>query len=163
MNSDDYEAVIVVDREGNEIRRWSAGRPRRDFNQALKWVRQMYGDHWEIGSTIEDFVIDTGINLLMDDVPPIPELESMSDLFKNTQMDGLPAEEQAKRAISHTLNRIREDETIGWYMGLGTQAFDLLTEAAATLHGRPVEKVREIYRPINPKNPFAEPEPEEEK
>jgi len=65
-------------------------------------------------------------------------------------MDNMPAIEQAKRAIAHILNQGLENPYLGYYIGLGTQSFALLTEAAATLWGEPVEKVRKNFS-----NPFA--------
>ncbi len=66
------------------------------------------------------------------------------------------SEEKAKAAISHVLGQIRTHEGIGWFMGVGTQSFTLLTEAAAELWNEPVEKVREHFKPTNPRNPAAE-------
>lgn len=80
----------------------------------------------------------------------------MSALLSRTSMGGLPAEEQAKRAIRHVLEVIHTHPEIGWYMGLGTQSFGLLTEAAATLFGEPVEQVRTHFRPQEPRNPYAQ-------
>ena len=74
-------------------------------------------------------------------------------LMEGTQMEELTPEQQAKKAILHMLSRIRDHEHIGWYCGFGTQAFDLLTEAAATLCGKPVREIREAYLPKNPKDP----------
>lgn len=74
-------------------------------------------------------------------------------LYDNTQMDGLFPEEQARRAIVHTLARIRDHETVGYYMGLGSQSFDLLTEAYASLTGMPVSDVRHQFECRNPVAP----------
>lgn len=52
--------------------------------------------------------------------------------------------EKAQRAVSYLLNRIRNDEAVRYHF-VGTQSFDLLTEAAAALFGEPVEKVREHF------------------
>jgi hypothetical protein len=68
-------------------------------------------------------------------------------------MPDLNPTEQAKKAIQHILIRIRDDSNIGWYMGLGTAAFTMLTEAAASLYGEPIEKVREAFLPRDPKDP----------
>lgn len=67
------------------------------------------------------------------------------DLLTETQMDGVPAVDQAKKAIIHVLRAIKADERKRDVMGFGTQSFSLLTEAAATLCGEPVQKVREFY------------------
>lgn len=60
-------------------------------------------------------------------------------------MEGLDAIAQSKRAISHTLNTICESKERWDLMGLGTQSFSLLTEAAATLWDKPVEEVRKNF------------------
>jgi signal transduction histidine kinase len=57
-------------------------------------------------------------------------------------MDELFPEEQARRAIVHVLARIRDHEVVGYYMGLGSQSFDLLTEAYASLTHIAVQDVR---------------------
>jgi hypothetical protein len=77
------------------------------------------------------------------------------DLFTDIQMAGLPAEQQARRAILYALQRIQGDPYIGYQMGLGTQAFSLLTEAAATLTGEPLEKLRRGFNAKNPRDPDA--------
>ncbi len=73
-----------------------------------------------------------------------------------TQMDGKPAEEQARQALKHMLERIREHPEIGYFCGYGTQTFALLTEAAATLFNEPVAQVREHFLPRNACDPYAE-------
>jgi hypothetical protein len=79
----------------------------------------------------------------------LSELEAkhrMTDsLMQSKQMEGLDATAQAKRAISHTLNTICESKERWELMGLGTQSFSLLTEAAATLWGKPVEELRKHF------------------
>ena len=69
------------------------------------------------------------------------------DLWTNKQMQDKPPLEQAKTAIVHTLRRISEDLDAGYRMGMGSQTFSLLTEAAATLFNEPVEKVRRAFAP----------------
>jgi hypothetical protein len=69
----------------------------------------------------------------------------MDSLMASKQMEGLDATAQAKRAISHTLNTICESKERWELMGLGTQSFSLLTEAAATLWGQSVEEVRKNF------------------
>ena len=72
------------------------------------------------------------------------------------QMEGMSPTEQAKKAIVHMLKRIKSHPQIGYYCGELTETFDLLTEAAATLYGEPVDKVREFYTPTKPsKDPEA--------
>lgn len=80
----------------------------------------------------------------------------MADLMTNKQMEGKPAIEQAKLAIRNALQQIKDNRTIGWHMGFGSQSFALLTEAAATLWGRPVEEVRENFMPRAAKNPLSD-------
>jgi hypothetical protein len=59
----------------------------------------------------------------------------------------------AKAAIHHVLNQVRDHPAIGYYMGHGTQSFELLTKAAAALWNEPLDKVRDIFEPTNPKDP----------
>lgn len=73
-------------------------------------------------------------------------------LYDSTQMDGSTPEDQARKAILHTLLRIRDHEIVGYYMGLGGQAFDLLTEAYSTLTGIPVATVRRQFACRNPRS-----------
>ena len=67
-----------------------------------------------------------------------------------TEKDNLAA---AKKAIQHVLGRIRDHETIGWYMGCGTESFDLLTKAASALWNEPLEKVQAMFQPRTAKDP----------
>jgi hypothetical protein len=71
----------------------------------------------------------------------------MSDMFSDTQMDGLSNEDKAKRAIEHVLRIMNENHEVGYHLGLGTQSFALLTEAAAALWGEPVDQVRHKLAP----------------
>jgi len=80
----------------------------------------------------------------------------MADIFTAKEMEGIEPLGQAKRAIRHTLERIRNHPEVGFYLGVGTQTFSLLTEAAATLYGEPVEKVRTHFAPQNPLDPYSE-------
>jgi hypothetical protein len=68
-------------------------------------------------------------------------------------MDGVFPEEQARRAIVHVLARIRDHEVVGYYMGLGSQSFDLLTEAYASLTRIAVQDVRRQFQ-------YKQPQPE---
>lgn len=80
----------------------------------------------------------------------------MSDpIIDSLQMEGETLQQQCVRAIRHTLLRIREDATIGYVMGLGSQTFALLTEAYATATQTPVRQVREIYMPQNARDPHT--------
>lgn len=72
---------------------------------------------------------------------------------EDLEMEGMAPLEQAKKAIVHTLEQIRNKPEVGYYLGELTETFGLLTEAAAILFGEPVEKVREFYRPQNPRKP----------
>lgn len=86
--------------------------------------------------------------------------EAMTDIqtesYDYRTMQGKTGEEQAKRAIKHVLGMIRDHAGIGWYMGAGTHSFDLLTEAAATLFGESLDKVRAHFMPVHPRNPKQE-------
>jgi hypothetical protein len=68
-------------------------------------------------------------------------------LLEDKQMAGVAPEDQAKRALRHVLEQIRDNPKVGYEMGFGSQSFALVTEAFATLTGEPVEEVREIYLP----------------
>lgn len=75
------------------------------------------------------------------------------DIWSSTQMDGQPGVVQANSAIAHALQRIRDHSTIGYYMGLGSQTFCLLTEAYATLQNVPVSDVRRNFQCTDPRDP----------
>lgn len=79
-------------------------------------------------------------------------------IYTDTEMTGLPPEQQAKRAIEHALCRIRDHSGIGWYMGIGSSAFALLTEAYASLTGLPVDEVRHRFKCRDPRNPAEQSE-----
>jgi hypothetical protein len=68
-------------------------------------------------------------------------------------MSDLTPIDQAKKAIRHTLVQIKENPVVGYHLGEGTQTFDLLTEAFATLsNGKfKVSEVRESFDPSDPK------------
>jgi len=72
-------------------------------------------------------------------------------IYDSTQMDGMAPEHQAERAILHTLTRIRDHGIVGYYMGLGGQSFDLLTEAYAALTGEPVANIRRAFQCRSPR------------
>jgi hypothetical protein len=69
------------------------------------------------------------------------------------QMQGMPPEEQSRKAIGHVLIQIRDHPHVGWYLGFGTESFDLLTEAYATLTNQTIEGIRDRYEPRNATNP----------
>lgn len=74
------------------------------------------------------------------------------NLLLEKQMEGLSAEQQAKKAIAHVLRTAHDNRELGWYINHGTQSFSLLTEAAATLFGEPIAKVRETFACPNPRD-----------
>ncbi len=47
----------------------------------------------------------------------------------------------AKAAIVHVLRRMRVDDQLRFHLGYGTEAFDLLTKAAAELTDEPLSEV----------------------
>ena len=55
--------------------------------------------------------------------------------------------EHAKRAVGKTLRRIRDDANVGYHLGLGTQTFHELVQAAAALFNEPVEVVQANFTP----------------
>jgi hypothetical protein len=55
--------------------------------------------------------------------------------------------EKARKAIVHVLNRIRSDEKVRYYLGAGTESFEQLTGAYASLCDLPVDDVRNRYIP----------------
>jgi hypothetical protein len=61
--------------------------------------------------------------------------------------------QQAQLALGHILQRIKNDERVGWYLGMGTESFALATEAYATLVGKPVLAVRTAFEPKNAQDP----------
>lgn len=65
--------------------------------------------------------------------------------FEYTSMDELSNEDAAKKAISHVLKRIRNDKGTAHVLGVGTESFSLLTEAASKLYGEPIVKLREHF------------------
>jgi hypothetical protein len=72
----------------------------------------------------------------------------MSAIWTHRQMQDLPLDGQARKAIKHTLAQIRDNYQVGYHMGVGTQSFALLTEAAATLFGESdIEKLRKEFAP----------------
>lgn len=61
--------------------------------------------------------------------------------------------ETAKKAVTHVLRQIRNHPHVGWYLGFGTQSFELLTAAAAAAHGEPLEQVQAHFAPTDARNP----------
>ncbi|MBC8009194.1 MAG: hypothetical protein H7067_03760 [Burkholderiales bacterium] len=68
-------------------------------------------------------------------------------------MAGLKPDEQARKALAHILDQIRDRPFVGFYLGYGTESFSLATEALASLDGTTPLAVREAYEPKEPKNP----------
>lgn len=52
-----------------------------------------------------------------------------------------------KKAIRHTLQRIKDNPRVQYELGAGTETYELLTAAAAALWGEPVDKVRDHHLP----------------
>lgn len=77
------------------------------------------------------------------------------------QMADLSPEKQALKALLHVAIRIHEDPFVGYYLGYGSQAFALVTEALATLTSQDVVKVRTDYAPTTPRDPRYEPRGDE--
>lgn len=75
-------------------------------------------------------------------------------------MDGKTPLEKSRTAILHVLNRIHTDPATGWYLGLGTESFALLTEAYAALSSNEatLATVRECFAPLHPANPALDDE-----
>jgi len=74
-------------------------------------------------------------------------------LGDHKQMADRPPLDQARHALVHLLMRIRDHDYVGWYLGPGTQAFDLATEAYAAVTGRPLDELRREFAPRNPTDP----------
>ena len=51
--------------------------------------------------------------------------------------------EKSKKALWYLVERIRWDESLRYRLGYGTEAFERVTDAAASLFEQPVAKVRE--------------------
>lgn len=73
----------------------------------------------------------------------------MTNPLTHTQMADLPADRQAVKALRHVLRRVQDDARAAHLMGPGSQAYDLMTEALASLDGISVETVRKIYTGAN--------------
>jgi hypothetical protein len=70
-------------------------------------------------------------------------------MFGKPQMTDLSAEKQAEKAIAHTLINIAERPGVAWYLGHGTQTYSLLTESLATLSGKGMDEIQNIYPPAD--------------
>jgi len=69
--------------------------------------------------------------------------------------DGTIALRTAAGAIEHVLERIRISPEVGYYMGYGTQSFQMLCEAYAGIHGKSYDDVEELFHPLRPRDPTA--------
>ena len=112
------------------------------------WLGYHDGEQWFTveGTAVKDLDGDGPVAhwMEMPDPPPATsEPESKADM------------ENVKKAIVHTLNQIRNKPEVGYYLGELTETFELPTESAAALFGEPIDKVREFYRPQNPRRPGA--------
>lgn len=63
-------------------------------------------------------------------------------IYDHRCMEGLSAEQQATKALKHVLDKMRTDDRLYHLIGLGSQSFDLLTEAYATLTGEDLTILR---------------------
>jgi glycerate-2-kinase len=63
-------------------------------------------------------------------------------LTDHKSMEGLSPEQQATKAIKHLLQRVKDDDSVYFLIGAGSQSFDLLTEAYATLTGNDLSVIR---------------------
>jgi hypothetical protein len=50
----------------------------------------------------------------------------------------------AQKACAYLLNRIQTDPDVGYYLGFGTQSFDMLCAAEAEFTGKTLEEVQEL-------------------
>lgn len=66
----------------------------------------------------------------------------MKSIYEATQMDDLTAEQQAVKAIAHVIAKLKSDDRLFHLIGLGSQSFDLLTEAYAKLTGENLADLR---------------------
>lgn len=76
------------------------------------------------------------------------------DLFEDTEMEATKSPgDKALQALAHTPGIIRNHPHVGWYMGLGSKSFGLMTEAYAALTGRSLKETREHFAPQHAINP----------
>ena len=68
-----------------------------------------------------------------------------AQLITRPQLGDLPADQQAVKALRHVLGRVRLDRRVAHLIGPGSQSFDLMTEALASLTGEAVETLRTLY------------------
>lgn len=77
----------------------------------------------------------------------------MNTMLEDSDMDALSNEDAAKVGILHTLKQIRNRPEVGWYLGVGTQVFSLLTKALSKMTGTDVAELRTTWACPNAKNP----------
>lgn len=85
-------------------------------------------------------------------------INKIDPIWESTQMDTLTTEQKKTRAISYALSRIATDPHVAYLCGVGTQMWNLLTEASAADVGQSVRSIREACKPkasLNPHNPEA--------
>jgi hypothetical protein len=63
-------------------------------------------------------------------------------IYDHRCMEGLSAEQQATKALKHVIDKLRTDDRLYHLIGLGSQSFDLLTEAYAALTGEDLAALR---------------------
>ena len=68
----------------------------------------------------------------------------------------LSTEQLTKKALYHALCRIHDDPHVGYFIGIGTETFDLLTEAYARFTTKEVKEIRESFNCPNAVNPAAD-------
>ena len=69
------------------------------------------------------------------------------------QMEGEEPLAQARQALSYVLGQIHDRPEVGWYLGIGTQTFALLTEAFATIAGKDLADVIDRFNCPNAADP----------
>lgn len=79
-----------------------------------------------------------------------------SVIMESKTMEGQPPIDQARRALTHMLGRIKHDPSLAYLTGVGTDAWSKLTEALASIDGLDVRVVRTSYLPPRSENPNSE-------
>lgn len=74
-------------------------------------------------------------------------------MLNKTSLDALDPLNKARVALTHALQQIRDNPSVGWFLGFGTETFSLLTESFAAIQGEDVAQIRKDYMPVNAKNP----------
>ncbi len=63
-------------------------------------------------------------------------------MYDHRCMEDLTAEQQALKALKYLIARMKADDRLYHLIGMGSQSFDLLTEAYATLSGQDLATLR---------------------